>query len=160
MTSRRPARSTETNWVPFRHNAGTLLAVHLGPAECRRGPYRRIQGPQGCRAQSSGDQFEQVDPYGHSVPLAQSIQLDIHSRESTAHIDDKGHLVESSPPPDSAAEALESLNDVEKGSADKATSSQVGGSVPMELDLPMIESLAEPTLSPEKGAEKAQTLDL
>ncbi|KAJ3846168.1 hypothetical protein EV368DRAFT_70133, partial [Lentinula lateritia] len=65
---------------------------------------------------------------------------------------------DSSPPPDSAAEALEGLNDVEKGSADEGTSSQVGGSIPMELDLPMIESLAEPTLSPEKGTEPAQTL--
>ncbi|KAJ3859588.1 hypothetical protein EV359DRAFT_86232 [Lentinula novae-zelandiae] len=69
-----------------------------------------------------------------------------------------GHLVESSPPPDSAAEVLEGLNEVEKGSADEGTSSQVGGSIPMELDLPAIESLAEPTLSPEKGAEPAQTL--
>ncbi|KAJ3884656.1 hypothetical protein GG344DRAFT_83708 [Lentinula edodes] len=78
--------------------------------------------------------------------------------ESTASIGKYGHLVESSPPPDSAAEALEGLNDVEKGSVDEGTSSQVGGSVPMELDLPMIESLAERTLSPEKGAEPAQTL--
>ncbi|KAJ3858902.1 hypothetical protein EV359DRAFT_68629 [Lentinula novae-zelandiae] len=82
----------------------------------------------------------------------------IHSGESMASIDKHGHLVESSPPPDSAAEALEGLNDVEKGSADEGTSSQVGGSVPMELDLPTIESLAEQTLSPEKGAEPAQTL--
>ncbi|KAJ3870862.1 hypothetical protein F5051DRAFT_447022 [Lentinula edodes] len=69
------------------------------------------------------------------------------------------HLVESSLPPDSAAKALEGLNDVEKGSADEGTSSQVGGSVPMELDLPTIESLAELPLSPEKGAEQAQTLE-
>ncbi|KAJ3871045.1 hypothetical protein F5051DRAFT_446717 [Lentinula edodes] len=82
----------------------------------------------------------------------------IHSGESTARVDEDGHLVESSPPPNSAAEALEGLNDVERGSADEGTSSQVGGSVPMELELPIIESLAEPTLSPEKGAEPAQTL--
>ncbi|KAJ3858954.1 hypothetical protein EV359DRAFT_86980, partial [Lentinula novae-zelandiae] len=82
----------------------------------------------------------------------------IHSGESMARVDEDRHLVESSPPPDSAAEALEGLNDVERGSADEGTSSQVGGSIPMELDLPMIESLAEPTLSPEKGAEPAQTL--
>ncbi|KAJ3803536.1 hypothetical protein F5876DRAFT_85093, partial [Lentinula aff. lateritia] len=65
----------------------------------------------------------------------------------------------SSPPPDSATEALEGLREVEKGSADEGSNSQVGGSVPMELDLPTIESLAEPTLSPEKGAEEAQTLE-
>ncbi|GAW06549.1 hypothetical protein LENED_008483 [Lentinula edodes] len=52
-------------------------------------------------------------------------------------------LVESSPPPDSATKALEGLKEVEKGSADEGTSSQVGGSVLMELDLPTIESLAE-----------------
>ncbi|KAJ3804172.1 hypothetical protein F5876DRAFT_83638 [Lentinula aff. lateritia] len=83
----------------------------------------------------------------------------IHSRESMAHIDKDGHLVESSPPPNSAAKVMEDLNQVEKGSADEGTSIQVGGSVPMELDLPTIESLAEPTLSPEKGAEQAQTLE-
>ncbi|KAJ3858690.1 hypothetical protein EV359DRAFT_87355 [Lentinula novae-zelandiae] len=103
----------------------------------------------------SGLDFDNRTP-GEWIKLLRSI----HSGESTAHIDDKEHLVESSPPPDSAAEALESLHNVEKGSADEATSSQVGGSVPMELDLPTIESLAEQTLSPEKGAEKAQTLDL
>ncbi|KAJ3870696.1 hypothetical protein F5051DRAFT_447295 [Lentinula edodes] len=84
----------------------------------------------------------------------------IHSRESMARIDKNGHLVESSPPPDSATEAFEGLNEVEKGSADEGTCSQVEGSVPMELDLPTIESLAEQTLSPEKGAEPAQTLEL
>ncbi|KAJ3884669.1 hypothetical protein GG344DRAFT_83672 [Lentinula edodes] len=68
----------------------------------------------------------------------------IHSGQSTARIDDNGHLVESSPPPDSATEALEGLKEVERGSADEGTSSQVGGSIPMELDLPAIESLAEP----------------
>ncbi|KAJ3911318.1 hypothetical protein F5877DRAFT_73276 [Lentinula edodes] len=62
---------------------------------------------------------------------------------SMARIDDNGHLVESSPPPDSATKALEGLKEVEKGSADEGTSSQVGGSVLMELDLPTIESLAE-----------------
>ncbi|KAJ3884567.1 hypothetical protein GG344DRAFT_83839 [Lentinula edodes] len=82
----------------------------------------------------------------------------IHSGESTASIDKHGHLVKSSPPPDLAAEVMEDLNQVEKGSADEGTSIQVGGSVPMELDLPTIESLAERTLSPEKGAESAQTL--
>ncbi|KAJ3851028.1 hypothetical protein EV368DRAFT_66089 [Lentinula lateritia] len=82
----------------------------------------------------------------------------IHSGESTVHVDRDGHLVESSPPPDLAAEALEGLNDVEKGSADAGISSQVRGSIPMELDLPAIESLAKPTLSPKKGAEPAQTL--
>ncbi|KAJ3870998.1 hypothetical protein F5051DRAFT_446799 [Lentinula edodes] len=93
---------------------------------------------------------------GHWIYLLRSI----HSGESTVHIDKDGHLVESSPPPDLAAEALEGLNDVEKGSADKGISSHIGESIPMELDFPTIESLAEPTLSPEKGAEKAQTLDL
>ncbi|KAJ3884735.1 hypothetical protein GG344DRAFT_83579 [Lentinula edodes] len=83
----------------------------------------------------------------------------IHSGESTAHIDEHGHLVKSSPPPDSATEALEGLKEVERGSADEGTSSKVGGSIPMELDLPAIESLAEPALSPEKGAEQAQTLE-
>ncbi|KAJ3884132.1 hypothetical protein GG344DRAFT_84520, partial [Lentinula edodes] len=82
----------------------------------------------------------------------------IHSGESTVRVDDEGHLVESSPPPDSAAEVFEGLNEVEKGSADEGASSQVGGLVPMELDLPMIESLAEQGLSPEKGAESVQTL--
>ncbi|KAJ3870968.1 hypothetical protein F5051DRAFT_446848 [Lentinula edodes] len=82
----------------------------------------------------------------------------IHSGESMARIDKDSHLVESSPPPDSAAEVMEDLNQGEKGSADEGTSIHVGGSIPMELDLPTIESLAEPTLSPEKGAEPAQTL--
>ncbi|KAJ3804586.1 hypothetical protein F5876DRAFT_82918 [Lentinula aff. lateritia] len=101
----------------------------------------------------SGLDFDNRTP-GEWIELLRSI----HSGESTARVDEDGHLVESSPPPDSAAEALEGLNDVEKGSADEGTSSQVGGSIPMELDLPMIESLAEPTLSPEKGTEPAQTL--
>ncbi|KAJ3858610.1 hypothetical protein EV359DRAFT_87465 [Lentinula novae-zelandiae] len=102
----------------------------------------------------SGLDFDNRTP-GEWIELLRSI----HSGESMARIDNKGHLVESSPPPDSATEALEGLKEVEKGSADEGSSSQVGGSVPMELDLPMIESLAEPTLSPEKGAEQAQTLD-
>ncbi|KAJ3925545.1 MAG: hypothetical protein NXY57DRAFT_967635 [Lentinula lateritia] len=102
----------------------------------------------------SGLDFDNRTP-GEWIELLCSI----HSGESTARIDDKGHLVESSPPPDSATEALEDLKEVEKGSADEGASSQVGGSVPMELDLPMIESLAELPLSPEKGAEQAQTLD-
>ncbi|KAJ3925470.1 MAG: hypothetical protein NXY57DRAFT_1044077 [Lentinula lateritia] len=102
----------------------------------------------------SGLDFDNRTP-GEWIELLCSI----HSGESTAHIDDKGHLVESSPPPDSATEALEGLNKVEKESADEGASSLVGGSIPMELDLPMIESLAEPALSPEKGAEEAQTLE-
>ncbi|KAJ3925208.1 MAG: hypothetical protein NXY57DRAFT_968183 [Lentinula lateritia] len=101
----------------------------------------------------SGLDFDNRTP-GEWIKLLRSI----YSRESMVHIDKDGHLVESSPPPDSAAEVMEDLNQVEKGSADRGTSIQVGGSVPMELDLPMIESLAEPTLSPEKGAEPAQTL--
>ncbi|GAW08550.1 hypothetical protein LENED_010611 [Lentinula edodes] len=101
----------------------------------------------------SGLDFDNRTP-GEWIELLRSI----HSGESTAHIDEQGHLVESSPPPDSATKALEGLKEVEKGSADEGTSSQVGGSVPMELDLPTIESLAERTLSPEKGAEPAQTL--
>ncbi|KAJ3804214.1 hypothetical protein F5876DRAFT_83556 [Lentinula aff. lateritia] len=101
----------------------------------------------------SGLDFDNRTP-GEWINLLRSI----HSGESTARVDDQGHLVESSPPPNSAAEVLEGLNDVEKGSADEGTSSQVGGSIPMELDFPMIESLAKPT--PKKGAEKAQTLDL
>ncbi|KAJ3911184.1 hypothetical protein F5877DRAFT_73387, partial [Lentinula edodes] len=87
----------------------------------------------------SGLDFDNRTP-GEWIELLCSI----HSGESTARINDNGHLVESSPPPDSATEALEGLKEVEKGSADKGTSSQVGGSMPMELDLPMIESLAEP----------------
>ncbi|KAJ3911596.1 hypothetical protein F5877DRAFT_85765 [Lentinula edodes] len=101
----------------------------------------------------SGLDFDNRTP-GEWIKLLCSI----HSGESTAHIDKDGHLVESSPPPDSAAEVFEGLNKVEKGSADEGTSSQVGGSIPMELDFPTIESLAEPTLSPEKGTEPAQTL--
>ncbi|KAJ3811862.1 hypothetical protein F5876DRAFT_64463 [Lentinula aff. lateritia] len=80
--------------------------------------------------------------------------------ESTAHINEDGHLVKSSPPPDLAAKVIQDLNNVEKGSADKELISQVGGSIPMELDLPTIKSLAEPTLSPEKDSKKAQTLEL
>ncbi|KAJ3924782.1 MAG: hypothetical protein NXY57DRAFT_1044649, partial [Lentinula lateritia] len=102
----------------------------------------------------SGLDFDNRTP-GEWIELLRSI----HSGESTARIDENGHLVESSPPPDSATEAFEGLNEVEKGSADEGTSGQVGGSVPMELDLPTIESLAEPALSPEKGAELAQTLE-
>ncbi|KAJ3924984.1 MAG: hypothetical protein NXY57DRAFT_968613 [Lentinula lateritia] len=102
----------------------------------------------------SGLAFDNRTP-GEWIELLHSI----HSGESTARVDDEGHLVESSPPPDSATEALEDLKEVEKGSADEGASSQVGGSVPMELDLPTIESLAELPLSPEKGAEQAQTLD-
>ncbi|KAJ3870859.1 hypothetical protein F5051DRAFT_447026 [Lentinula edodes] len=101
----------------------------------------------------SGLDFDNRTP-GEWIELLRSI----HSGESTVRVDDEGHLVESSPPLDSAAEVLEGLNEVKKGSADEGTSSQVGGSIPMELDLPAIESLAEPTLSPEKGAEPAQTL--
>ncbi|KAJ3804135.1 hypothetical protein F5876DRAFT_83706 [Lentinula aff. lateritia] len=102
----------------------------------------------------SGLDFNNRTP-GEWIELLRSI----HSGESTARIDEDGHLVKSSPPPDSAAEAFEGLNEVEKGSADEGTSSQVGGSVPMELDLPTIESLAKPTLPPEKGAGQAQTLE-
>ncbi|KAJ3897857.1 hypothetical protein F5879DRAFT_995457 [Lentinula edodes] len=101
----------------------------------------------------SGLDFDNRTP-GEWIDLLRSI----HSGESTVHVDEDGHLVESSPSPDLAAEALEGLNDVKKESADEGTSSQVGGSIPMELDLPSIESLAKLTLSPEKGAEPAQTL--
>ncbi|KAJ3884013.1 hypothetical protein GG344DRAFT_84726, partial [Lentinula edodes] len=101
----------------------------------------------------SGLDFDNRTP-GEWIELLRSI----HSGESTAHINDKGHLVETSPPPDSATEALESLKEVERGSADEGASSPVGGSIPMELDLPAIESLAEPALSPEKETEPAQTL--
>ncbi|KAJ3925218.1 MAG: hypothetical protein NXY57DRAFT_968172 [Lentinula lateritia] len=92
----------------------------------------------------SGLDFDNRTP-GEWIDLLRSIQ----SGESTARIDEHGHLVE----------VMEDLNQVEKGSADEGTGNQVGGSVPMELDLPLIESLAEPTLSPEKGAEEAQTLE-
>ncbi|KAJ3925761.1 MAG: hypothetical protein NXY57DRAFT_967313 [Lentinula lateritia] len=102
----------------------------------------------------SGLDFDNRTP-GEWIELLRSI----HSGESTAYIDKDGHLVESSPPPDSAAKAFEGLNKVEKGSVNEGTSSQVGGSIPMELDLPTIKSLAEPTLSPGKGVEKAQTLE-
>ncbi|KAJ3928653.1 MAG: hypothetical protein NXY57DRAFT_1041452 [Lentinula lateritia] len=102
----------------------------------------------------SGLDFDNQTP-GEWIELLCSI----HSGESTARVDEDGHLIKSSPPPDSAAEVFEGLNEVEKGSADKGASSQVGGSIPMELDLPTIESLAELPLSPEKGAEQAQTLE-
>ncbi|KAJ3897274.1 hypothetical protein F5879DRAFT_996303 [Lentinula edodes] len=69
----------------------------------------------------SGLDFDNRTP-GEWIELLRSI----HSGESTAHIDEQGHLVESSPPPDSATEALEGLKEVERGSADKGTSSQVG----------------------------------
>ncbi|KAJ3846139.1 hypothetical protein EV368DRAFT_89508 [Lentinula lateritia] len=97
----------------------------------------------------SGLNFDNRTP-GEWIKLLCSI----HSEQSTARIDDNGHLVESSPPPDLTAEVLQDLSDVEKGSADEELISQVGGAIPMELDLPTIESLAEPTLSPKKGAEK------
>ncbi|KAJ3924993.1 MAG: hypothetical protein NXY57DRAFT_968600, partial [Lentinula lateritia] len=100
----------------------------------------------------SGLDFDNRTP-GEWIELLRSI----HSGESTARVDEDGHLIKSSPPPDLAAEVFKGLNEVEKGSADKGTSIQVGGSVSMELDLPTIESLAEPTLSPEKGAEPVQT---
>ncbi|KAJ3925292.1 MAG: hypothetical protein NXY57DRAFT_1071993, partial [Lentinula lateritia] len=102
----------------------------------------------------SGLDFDNRTP-GEWIELLCSI----HSGESTARVDEDGHLVESSLPPDSAAEVMEGLNNVERGSADEGTSSQVGRSVPMELDLPTIESLAKLPLSPEKGAEQAQTLE-
>ncbi|KAJ3884563.1 hypothetical protein GG344DRAFT_83843 [Lentinula edodes] len=89
----------------------------------------------------SGLDFDNRTP-GEWIELLRSI----HSGESTAHIDEHGHLVESSLPPDSATEALEGLKEVERGSADEGASSPVGESVPMELDLPTIESLAEQTL--------------
>ncbi|KAJ3897549.1 hypothetical protein F5879DRAFT_995874 [Lentinula edodes] len=137
---------------------GSLFDTTRELSECRRGPYRRTRGPQNCRAQSpfnlSGLDFDNRTP-GEWIELLRSI----HSGESTARIDKNGHLVESSPPLDSATEALEGLKEVEKGSADEGTGIQVGGSIPMELDLPTIESLAEPTLSPEKGAEQAQALE-
>ncbi|KAJ3803945.1 hypothetical protein F5876DRAFT_84075 [Lentinula aff. lateritia] len=59
----------------------------------------------------SGLDFDNRTP-GEWIELLRSI----HSGESTAHINKDGHLVESSPPPDSATEALEGLNEVEKGS--------------------------------------------
>ncbi|KAJ3911061.1 hypothetical protein F5877DRAFT_73467, partial [Lentinula edodes] len=99
---------------------------------------------------ASMSNFDNRTP-GEWIKLLRSI----HSGESTARVDEDGHLIESSPPPDSAAEVFEGLNEVEKGSADEGASSQVGGSIPMELDLPSIESLAEPTLSPEQGAEQS-----
>ncbi|KAJ3884406.1 hypothetical protein GG344DRAFT_71375, partial [Lentinula edodes] len=102
----------------------------------------------------SGLDFDNWTP-GEWIELLRSI----HSGESMVRVDEDGHLIEFSPPPDLAAEVFKGLNKVEKGSVDEGASSQIGGSVPMELDLPMIESLAEPTLSPEKGAEQAQTLE-
>ncbi|KAJ4463454.1 hypothetical protein C8R41DRAFT_927441 [Lentinula lateritia] len=69
----------------------------------------------------SGLDFDNRTP-GEWIELLRSI----HSGESTAHIDKQGHLVESSPPPDSATEALEGLKEVERGSADEGASSQVG----------------------------------
>ncbi|KAJ3925291.1 MAG: hypothetical protein NXY57DRAFT_968072 [Lentinula lateritia] len=58
----------------------------------------------------SGLDFDNRTP-GEWIELLRSI----HSRESMARIDEHGHLVESSPPPDSAAEVMEGLNNVEKG---------------------------------------------
>ncbi|KAJ3803977.1 hypothetical protein F5876DRAFT_84007 [Lentinula aff. lateritia] len=96
----------------------------------------------------SGLDFDNRTP-GEWISLLRSI----HSGDSMVHINEDGHLVDSSPPPDSTAEVLEDLNEVEKGLTDEGAVSQVGGSIPMGLDLPMIESLAAPTLPPEKGAE-------
>ncbi|KAJ3810669.1 hypothetical protein F5876DRAFT_76530 [Lentinula aff. lateritia] len=75
------------------------------------------------------------------------------SKESMMHINKDGHLVETSLPPNSAGEVTEDLQTIKKGSA-----SWAGGSIPMELDLPSIKILAEPTPSPVKGAEEVQTL--
>ncbi|KAJ3847556.1 hypothetical protein EV368DRAFT_69011 [Lentinula lateritia] len=75
-------------------------------------------------------------------------------------LDINSTVLSSSPPPNLAAEVMEDLNKVKKGLVDKGAVSQVGGSIPIELDFPTIESLAKPTLFPEKGAEKAQTLEL
>ncbi|KAJ3870615.1 hypothetical protein F5051DRAFT_434496 [Lentinula edodes] len=69
----------------------------------------------------SGLDFDNRTP-GEWIELLRSI----HSGESMAHIDEHGHLVESSLPPDSATEALEGLKEVERGSADEGTSSKVG----------------------------------
>ncbi|KAJ3870560.1 hypothetical protein F5051DRAFT_434533, partial [Lentinula edodes] len=58
----------------------------------------------------SGLDFDNRTP-GEWIDLLRSI----HSGESTAQIDEHGHLVEASPPPDSATEALEGLKEVERG---------------------------------------------
>ncbi|KAJ3872002.1 hypothetical protein F5051DRAFT_445603 [Lentinula edodes] len=159
MTSRGPKRPAEADW-----NAGedpVIVLEALKTAEPNRQALTlnmwtlmatlfRWPSPFNL----SGLDFDNWTP-GEWIKLLYSIR----SGESMAHINDKGHLVKSSPPPDSAAKAFEGLNKVEKGSADEGTSSQVGGSIPMELDLSMIESLAKLPLSPEKGAEQAQTLE-
>ncbi|KAJ3924750.1 MAG: hypothetical protein NXY57DRAFT_969125 [Lentinula lateritia] len=60
----------------------------------------------------SGLDFDNRTP-GEWIKLLCSI----HSRESMVRVDEDGHLVESALPPDSAAEVMEDLNQVEKGSA-------------------------------------------
>ncbi|KAJ3804183.1 hypothetical protein F5876DRAFT_83614 [Lentinula aff. lateritia] len=79
----------------------------------------------------SGLDFDNRTP-GEWIELLRSI----YSGESMARVDEDGHLVESSPPPDSAVEVLEDLIQVEKGSVDEGTSNQVGESVPMEAGSP------------------------
>ncbi|KAJ3858907.1 hypothetical protein EV359DRAFT_68625, partial [Lentinula novae-zelandiae] len=98
----------------------------------------------------SGLDFDNRTP-GKWIDLLRST----YSGESMACVNEDGHLVESSPPPDLATEVFKGLNEVEKGLADEGTISKVGGSIPMELDLPTIESLAKPTLSPEKGGRES-----
>ncbi|KAJ3846017.1 hypothetical protein EV368DRAFT_89698 [Lentinula lateritia] len=101
----------------------------------------------------SGLNFDNRTP-GRWIDLLCSI----HSGESTVRVNEDGHLVESSPPPNSAGEVMEDLQTIEKGSADKGSANQAEKFILMELDLPGIESLAELTPSPSKGAEEAQTL--
>ncbi|KAJ3858633.1 hypothetical protein EV359DRAFT_87432 [Lentinula novae-zelandiae] len=84
----------------------------------------------------------------------------IHSGTSSAEITPDGHLVDALQPPESAVEVSEDLDTqgsppitvVEKDSGVEDIASLPEGSpIQTELDLPLIESLTEPTLSPEKG---------
>ncbi|KAJ3911197.1 hypothetical protein F5877DRAFT_86322, partial [Lentinula edodes] len=84
----------------------------------------------------------------------------IHSGTSSAKITPDGHLVDALQPPESVVKDLEDLDTqgspsitvVEKDSGVEDVASLPEGSpIQTEMDLPLIESLTEPTLSPEKG---------
>ncbi|KAJ3845981.1 hypothetical protein EV368DRAFT_70285, partial [Lentinula lateritia] len=84
----------------------------------------------------------------------------IHSGTSSAEITPDGHLVDALQPPEPMVEVSEDLDTqgsppitvVEKDSGVGDVASLPEGSpIQTELDLPLIESLTELTLSPEKG---------
>ncbi|KAJ4494249.1 hypothetical protein C8R41DRAFT_919221 [Lentinula lateritia] len=84
----------------------------------------------------------------------------IHSATSSARITPDGHLVDASRPPAPTVEDSEDLDTqssppitvVEKDpGVEDVASLPEGSPIQTELDLPLIESLTEPTLPPEKG---------